>query len=258
MPNVARMYDYLLGGVNNFAADRVAVDRVLTHMPQQRASAVDNRMFLDRVVRFIAAPEQGVTQFLDVGAGLPMKQSVHETARWVNPGSRVAYVDYDPVVVSHGKAMLAERECSVFVQADLRDPEAILGDPDIRAHLDFGQPVALLLVNVLHWISDVDDPYRVLSVLRDAIAPGSYLVLTHGSRDLVSAASADAAKRAARVFDRASAQPHPRGRAEIMRFFEGWSLEEPGLVPRHEWRPAPGAAGPPGLGLCWAGVARKP
>jgi hypothetical protein len=251
------MYDYLLGGLNNFAADRAAVERVLTHLPQQRVSAIENRRFLDRAVRFLASPEQGVTQFLDIGAGLPMKQSVHEVARWVNPASRVAYVDYDPMVVSHGKAMLAERECSIFVQADLRDPASLLGHPDIQAHLDFSQPVGVVLVNIMHWIPDADRPRSVLATLRDSLASGSYLVLTHMSEDLICAKDMDAAKRAARIFDSASAQLHFRGHQQVMRFFDGWQLVDPGLVPKHEWRPEPDT-GTPSFDIAWAGVARKP
>jgi SAM-dependent methyltransferase len=253
------MYDYLLGGLNNFAADRVAADRVLAHLPQQRESAIENRRFLARAVRFLAAPAQGLTQFLDIGAGLPMKQSVHEVARRVNPASRVAYVDYDPVVVSHGKAMLAERECSVFVQADLRDPVSLLGHPDIAQHLDFSQPVGLIVVNVMHWIADADHPRQALTVLRDALAPGSYLVLTHMSTDRIGPADMDSVKRAARVFEGASAQLKFRGRGEILGLFDGWDLVPPGLVTKHEWHPDASTPAPSvDPDLTFVGVARKP
>ena len=253
MPNVARMYDYLIGGVNNSAADRAAAERVLAYLPQQRASAIENRRFLYRAVRYLAA-EADVTQFLDIGMGLPTKRAVHEVARWANPASRVAYVDFDPVVVSHGKAMLVERDCSVVAQADLRDPVGLLANPEIRTHLDFRRPVGLLLVNVVHWLSDADSPRRVLSVLRDAVAPGSYLVLTHASMDLVSDKAA--AERARRVFDHANAQLRPRSRGEVIRLFDGWTLIEPGLVPKHQWRPDPGT--PPATpDVSYAGVARK-
>ena len=253
------MYDYLLGGLNNFAADRVAAERVLAHLPQQRASAIENRRFLGRAVRFLAAPEQGIEQFLDVGAGLPAKHSVHEVARWINPASRVAYVDYDAVVVSHGKAMLAQRECSIFVQADLRDPVSLLGHPEIRQHLDFSRPVGLIVVNVMHWIADPDHPQEALAALRDALAPGSYLVLTHMSVDQIGAADMESVKRAARVFEGASAPLKFRSRGEIMRLFDGWNLVLPGLVTKHEWRPDPStAASSFDPDLTFAGVARKP
>jgi SAM-dependent methyltransferase len=257
-PNVARMYDYLLGGLNNFAADRAAADRVLAYLPQQRASAVENRRFLARAVRFLASPEQGIGQFLDIGVGLPAKASVHEVARQASPDVRVAYVDYDPVVVSHGKAMLAERDCSIVIQADLRDPMSVLRHPDVQAHLDFSRPVGLILVNVVHWLTDEDQPADVLAVLRDALAPGSFLVLTHMSTDLLGSTELDCVRRAARVFDTASAQLQFRTRPQIMEFFGDWDLIEPGLVHKHEWRPLPGLPEAPTLDITWAGVARKP
>jgi hypothetical protein len=184
---------------------------------------------------------------------------VHELARQASPDIhiRVAYVDYDPVVVSHGKAMLAERNYSIVVQADLRDPVSLLGHPDIRAHLDFSRPVGLILVNVLHWLTDDDHPREVLAVLRNALAPGSFLVLTHMSTDQLAAPDLESVQRAARVFDTASAQLRFRTRLEIMKFFDGWHLVEPGLVPKHQWRPAPGTPEAPSLDIAWAGVARK-
>jgi hypothetical protein len=253
------MYDYLLGGLNNFAADRAAADRVLAYLPQQRASAAENRRFLARAVRFLAAPEQGIWQFLDVGAGLPARESVHEVARQASQDLhiRVAYVDYDPVVVSHGKAMLAERDCSVVVQADVRDPVSLLGHPDIAAHLDFSRPIGLILVNVLHWLTDDDRPCDVLRVLRDALVPGSFLVLTHMSMDQLGGTELESVRRAARVFDTASAQLRFRTRLDITRFFDGWHLVEPGLVPKHQWRPAPGAPEAATPDISWAGVARR-
>src|SRR5215469_685602 len=253
MPNVARIYDYLIGGVTNSAADRAAAERLLAYLPQQRVSAIENRRFLYRAVRYLAA-EAGVTQFLDIGMGLPTKRAVHEVARCANPASRVAYADFDPVVVSHGKAMLVERDCSVVVQADLRDPAGLLANPEIRGHLDFRRPVGLLLVNIVHWLSDADSPWRVLSVLREAVAPGSYLVLTHVSMDLV--ADKAAAERARRVFDQANAQLRPRSRGEVIRLLNGWTLIEPGLVPKHQWRPDPGTP-PATFDVSWAGVGQK-
>jgi SAM-dependent methyltransferase len=233
------MYDYLLGGMNNFAADRAAVERMLTHVPHQRVAAFENRRFLDRAVRFLAAPGRGITQFLDIGAGLPRKESVLEMARWVNPEARVAYVDYDPVVVSHGKAILAERGSSVMVQADLRDPESLLASPEIQGHLDFSRPVGLILVNILHWIADADRPREIMGALRDALAPGSHLIVTHASPDLIGAADAEAARRAARAFENANAQLRMRSRLEVLGLLDGWKLTDPGLVPRYQWHPIP-------------------
>jgi len=254
-PNVARMYDYYLGGLTSFAADRAAAERVLAHLPYQRRSAQENRRFLGRAVEFLASPQCGVEQFLDIGMGLPTTRSVHEIARAVNPAARVAYVDNDPLVVSHGKAMLVEPGRSVVVEGDLRDPDGLLSDPDIRAHLDFSRPVGLLLVHVLHWVGDSDGPRRVLSVLRDALAPGSYLVLTHMSMDLIS--NKDAAMRAVRVYEHSNARLSPRGRQQVMRFFDGWKLLSPGLVPKHQWRPRPETSPLP-FDASWAAVAVKP
>jgi hypothetical protein len=250
-PNVARMYDYYLGGLASFAADRAAAERVLDCLPNQRRSAEENRRFLGRAVEYLAGPQCGVSQFLDIGVGLPTTRSVLEMARAVNPAARVAYVDNDSLVVSHGKAMLVDPGCSVVVEADLRDPVDLLSDPGIRAHLDFSRPVGLLLVNVLHWLPDSASPSHVLSVLRDALAPGSYLVLTHVSLDLI---NKDAAKRVMRVYEYANAMLCPRGRMEVMRFFDGWKLLDPGLVPKHRWRPSPGATPLP-CDPSWAGVA---
>ena len=248
------MYDYYLGGLTSFAADRAAAERVLAYLPHQRRSAEENRRFVGRAVEFLAGPQCGVDQFLDIGMGLPTTRSVHEMARAVNPAARVAYVDNDPLVVSHGKAMLAEPGRSVVVEGDLRDPVELLSDPDIRAHLDLSRPVGLLLVNVLHWVGDSAGPRRVLAVLRDAVAPGSYLVLTHVSMDLVG--NKDAATRAARVYEFSNARLRPRGRRQVVRFFDGWELLAPGLVPRHQWRPGPGAEPIP-FDASWAGVAVK-
>jgi SAM-dependent methyltransferase len=247
------MYDYYLGGLTSFAADRAAAERVLLHLPHQRRSAVENRRFLGRAVQFLAGPQCGIDQFLDIGSGLPTTRSVHEMARDVNPAARVAYVDNDPLVVSHGKAMLTRPGCSVMVEADLRDPALLLSHPGITGHLDFSRPVGLLLVHVLHWVADSASPRRVVSALRDALAPGSYLVLTHLSMDL--APNKEAARRAARVYDTSNARLRPRSRALVAQFFDGWELLDPGLVPKNQWRPD--ATAPP-FDCSWAGVAVKP
>jgi SAM-dependent methyltransferase len=247
------MYDYYLGGLTSFAADRAAAERVLVHLPHQRRSALENRRFLSRAVQFLSGPQCGIDQFLDIGSGLPSTRSVHEMARAVNPAARVAYVDNDPLVVSHGKAMLAHPGCSVMVGADLREPARLLGHPDIRGHLDFSRPVGLLLVHVLHWIADPASPRRVVSELRDALAPGSYLVLTHMSMDL--APDKDAARRAARIYDTANVRLRPRSRVQVAQFFDGWELLDPGLVPKNQWRPDATAAP---FDCSWAGIAVKP
>jgi SAM-dependent methyltransferase len=252
--NVARIYDYWLGGKDNFEADRVAARKVLTQMPGQRQSALENRRFLRRAVRFLTA-EAGIDQFLDIGVGLPTQGAVHEVAHEINPRSRVAYVDYDPVVVAHGNALLATPDQSVVVQADIRRPGELLANPVIRGHLDFGRPVAVLLLAIMHFVTDEDDPAAVAAALRDALAPGSYLVLTTICQELLPDKAA--AARAKDVYQQAGQPITARSAAEIRGFFGDFELVEPGLVPKHAWRPetGPAAADPSDISL--GGVARK-
>src|ERR1700689_2031615 len=169
---------------DNFEADRVAAEKVLTQLPGQRRSALENRRFLRRAVRFLTA-EAGIDQFLDIGVGLPTQGAVHEVAHEVNPRSRVAYVDYDPVVVAHGNALLATPDQSVVVEADIRRPDELLANPVIRGHLDFDRPVAVLLLAIMHFVTDADGPAAVAAALREALAPGSYLVLTTICQELL-------------------------------------------------------------------------
>jgi SAM-dependent methyltransferase len=252
--NVARMYDYWLGGKDNFEADRVAAEKVLTQLPGQRRSALENRRFLRRAVRFLTA-EAGIDQFLDIGVGLPTQGAVHEVAHEVNPRSRVAYVDYDPVVVAHGNALLATPDQSVVVQADIRRPGELLANPVIRGHLDFGRPVAVLLLAIVHFVTDEDDPAAITASLREALAPGSYLVLTTVCQELLPDKAA--AARAKDVYQRAGQPITARSAEEIRGFFGDFELVEPGLVPKHAWRPETSttAADPSDISL--GGVARK-
>ena len=157
VPNAARMYDYFLGGKDNFEADRVTADRILALVPQLRQSVVENRRFIGRVVRFLAA-EAGIDQFLDIGAGLPTRDPVHQVAQKINPRARVVYADYDPVVVTHGSALLAVPDRSVMVRADLRRPGELLAHPGVRGFLDLGRPVAVMLIAIMHFVPDSDDP----------------------------------------------------------------------------------------------------
>ena len=205
--NVARMYDYWLGGKDNFEADRVAAEKVLAQMPGQRRSALENRRFLRRAVGFLTA-EAGIDQFLDIGVGLPTQGAVHEVAHEINPRSHVAYVDYDPVVVAHGNALLATPDQSVVVQADIRRPGELLANPVIRGHLDFGRPVAVLLLAIMHFVTDEDDPAAVAAALRDALAPGSYLVLTTICQELLPDKAA--AARAKDVYQKGRQADHRR------------------------------------------------
>ena len=252
--NVARIYDYWLGGKDNFEADRVAAEKVLIQLPGQRQSALENRRFLRRAVRFLTA-EAGIDQFLDIGVGLPTQGAVHEVAHEINPRSHVAYVDYDPVVVAHGNALLATPDQSVVVQADIRRPDELLANPVIRGHLDFGRPVAILLLAIMHFVTDEDDPAAVAAALRDALAPGSYLVLTTICQELLPDKAA--AERAKDVYQKAGQPIKARSAAEIRGFFGDFELVEPGLVPKHAWRPETGAAAADRSDISLGGVARK-
>jgi len=254
-PNVARMYDYYLDGKDNFEADRIAAEKVLALVPGLRRAVQENRRFLRRVVRFLALQE-GITQFLDIGVGLPTQGAVHEVALEVSPAARVTYVDYDPVVVRHGQALLSVADRSVMIEADLRQPAALLTHPVLRAHLDFAQPIAVLLFAVLHFVSDEADPAGIMACLRDAVVPGSYLALAHIGTDFFPDKAALARARA--VYQQASEEVWPRGYEEILGFFGDFDLIEPGLVPKHEWRPVTGAVAQNTPNIQWGGVARKP
>jgi SAM-dependent methyltransferase len=231
--NIARVYDYWLGGSHNFRADQDAARSLTALQPNARAISRANRAFLGRAVRFLAR-EAGVRQFLDIGSGIPTEQNVHEVARAAAPGSRVVYVDNDEVAVAHSRLMLQDDPDAAVIQADLREPGKILADPQTQLLLDFGRPVAVLLVAVLHFVTDADDPARILATLRDALAPGSYLVICHSCRD----ANPELAPLAERAYSRQVAgQIRPRTREEIRRMFDGFTLVEPGLVWLPEWRP---------------------
>ncbi len=249
------MYDYYLGGKDNFEADRVAAEKVLALFPGLRQGVQGNRRFLRRVVRFLAA-EAGVTQFLDIGVGLPTQGAVHEIAQQVSPHARVVYADYDPVVVAHGHALLEVDDLSIMVRADARRPGELIALPEIRAHLDFTQPVAIILFATLHFMPDAADPARVITTLRDAVAPGSYLAIGHIGSEFFPDKKALA--RAVKVYESASEQIHPRSREQILRFFDGWRLLEPGLVPKDEWRPELGEAAAGAPNIQWGAVGRKP
>jgi hypothetical protein len=253
--NVARVYDYLLGGGHNFLADQ-DVGRALTAVePNARAIARANRAFLGRAVRFLAAA--GIRQFLDIGSGIPAQGNVHEVARQADPGARVAYVDIDPVAIAHSKAMLAGNENAAIIDADLRDPEKILAHDDTRRLIDFGRPAGLLLVAVLHFISDAEDPWRIVATLRDALEPGSYLVLCHATNE----SKPTVARAAEKVYNSGVAtQVHIRSHAEILRFFDGFDLVHPGLVYIPLWRPDSPADVPSDPAQFWGlvGVGRKP
>lgn len=255
MPNVARIYDYYLGGRENFQADRDAADELARLVPGLKEAARENRDFLHRVVRFLAG--QGVSQFLDIGTGMPGMPgttSVLDVAQGVNPQARVAYVDYDPMVVSHCSALLAKPDEAVVVQSDLRQPEAVLAHPSVRGHLDFGQPVGIVLMSVLHFVSDDDDPAGIIGTLREAIVPGSYLAIGHLTPD--ESHPAEVATAIAALAN-ASAGVWPRSADQIRGLFDGFELVEPGLVPHRMWHPDPDTPPVGEYPLCLGGVARK-
>jgi O-methyltransferase involved in polyketide biosynthesis len=254
-PSVARMYDYYLGGKDNFASDREAAEKIIEIIPNVREVAWENRKFLVRVVAHLTG--QGVRQFLDVGAGLPTQRNVHQVAQELAPESRVVYVDNDPIVLAHARALLAENADVVAVDADMRQPGALLAHPDVRAHLDFSQPVAILLLGVLHFVPDDDEAARIAAGFRSALGPGGYLAISHASmREL----SEELEREGQRVISRTSAPgAASRTAAQVAAFFEGLELVEPGLVDIQDWRPETdvllpkeGAAGAVG------GVARHP
>jgi SAM-dependent methyltransferase len=256
VPNVARIYDYLLGGKDNFAADRKAAQRLLEAVPHMAGLVRDNRSFIGRVVRFLAE-EAGVRQFLDLGAGLPARSCVHEMARAVAPDARVVYVDNDPVVCSHGQALLGPDDSLAVVLGDLRRPAEILRNPQVARVLDFSQPVAVLCAAVLHFVPDEDGPHEIIAAYRDRLAPGSYLALTHGTTGTPENDPGGYVEKATDVYQRASASLHVRPLPELVRFFDGFELADPGVVWMGQWRPDPGIppAAPDSL---LAGVGRKP
>jgi O-methyltransferase involved in polyketide biosynthesis len=226
----ARMYDYWLGGHDNFAADRVAALKLTERVPQVPEMARANRAFLGRAVRFLAG-EAGIRQFLDLGTGLPTRGNVHEVAQAVAPDARVVYVDNDPMVLAHARALKTGAGTAV-IHADLRDADAILGHPETQRLIDFSQPVAILLVAVLHFVGD-PDAHQAVARYVSAAGPGSYLVLGHGSTDTDPAISAASTS----VYAGTANPGTPRSRRDILAFFDGLDLLEPGLVPVRLWRP---------------------
>jgi hypothetical protein len=256
-PNVARIYDFLLGGKDNFAADRAAADRLLAAIPDVAAIARDGRRFLARAIRFLTT-EAGIEQFLDLGAGLPTQANVHELALRYTPAARVVYVDNDPVVWSHGQALLAETDRTVMVRADLREPDSILEHPDVRALLDLSRPVAVLCASSLHFVPDEDRPGEILAAYRDRLAAGSYLVINHASSVAPEDDPDGDVDSATTVYSQASAHLHARTFDQLLQLFDGFELVDPGLVWMPEWRPEPGTRPIGRQKSLRAGVGRKP
>lgn len=248
-----RVYDYYLGGSHNFEADRQMARKAMELWPDLPLIMRANRAFLRRAVQYVA--EQGVTRFLDIGSGIPTFGAVHEIAREVEPGARVVYVDRDPVAVAHSRLLLADDPLSEVVEADLRDPAALLAEPAVEELLRPGEPVAVLLVAVLHFITDDDQPERLVGRLRDALPPGSFLVLSHASLE----GRPDQAGPHQDLYRRTPTPLTMRNRERITGFFEGFELVEPGLVYLSEWHPeTPGSVGPhPERMTGMAGVGRR-
>jgi S-adenosyl methyltransferase len=256
-PHSARVYDYLIGGENHFAVDREVAAQVLLRSPAVRIAARENRAFLGRAVGYLTA-EAGIRQFLDIGAGLPTTNNVHDVAQRIAPSARVVYADNDPLVLAHARGLLASAPAgrTAYLHADLRDPAAILSHPDTRAVLDFGEPVALMLVAVLHFVPDEAGPAEIIATLVDALPPGSYLVASHltTEHDPVATSAGQQAMREAGM------AMQKRNSGVFARLaFSGLELLPPGVVLASEWRPAQTEPRPqPSEVNCYAGVARKP
>jgi hypothetical protein len=260
VPNPARIYDYLLGGKDNFPADRDVAEQVLAIAPVARDVVGDNRAFLRRAVRFLTS-EAGIRQFIDLGSGLPTQGNVHEVAQADAADARVVYVDNDAMVVTHSRALLAG-DNTVAVQADLREPERILAHPEVRQLIDFDQPVALLLMAILHFVPDDEDPFGIVARFRDALPAGSYLAISHGTRDIPARPDmspeemTEMGTKVERLYQLTTASLVTRRHAEVERFFDGLDLLDPGVVEIQRWRPD--GRRPMLPGGFYGGVGRKP
>jgi S-adenosyl methyltransferase len=249
-PSVARLYDYLLGGAHNFANDRELARKLLQAEPNARYIVAENRAFLGRAVRFLLSA--GIRQFIDLGSGIPTQPNVHDIAQKHDPEARVVYVDNDPVAVAHSRQILGDRSRARAIESDLRDPESVADHPDTASLIDFSEPVGLLMISVLHFVPDSDDPVGVVGRFARTLPTGSYQVIAHATHE-------SAPEAAAQVHDlstTATASIHPRAREEIMPFFSGFDLVEPGLVYLSSWRPDEPPTNPE-VAWLFAGVGRK-
>jgi hypothetical protein len=251
--HVARVYNYWLGGKDYYAADKAAGDAAIEAYPDLVASVRGNRAFLARAVRYLVK-EAGIRQFLDIGTGIPSANNTHEVAQAQAPGSRVVYVDNDPVVLAHARALLtgSSEGATAYIEADLRQADAILSEA--AQTLDFSRPVAVMVIAVLHMISDDDQPHDIVAKLMDAVPSGSYLALSHVARDIAPDQQAEAARRYNRM---AHDKQHHRTHPEVTRFFSGLELVEPGIVAVQHWHPESDAQAKSPSAM-WGGVGRKP
>jgi S-adenosyl methyltransferase len=260
VPNPARIYDYFLGGKDNFPADRDVAEQIVAIAPVARDVVEDNRAFLRRAVRHLAG-EAGIRQFIDLGSGLPTQGNVHEIAQAVAPDARVVYVDNDAMVVTHSRALLAG-DNTVVIEADLRQPDGVLRHPEVRELIDFTQPVALLLVAILHFLPDDQDPFGIVARFRDTLPAGSHLVVSHGTRDIPERPDmspeemAEMGEKVERLYQLTTTSLVTRTRAQVERFFDGFDLLDPGVIEIQLWRPdEQGSLLPGGF---YGGVGRKP
>jgi SAM-dependent methyltransferase len=228
-PNIARMYDYWLGGTDNYEADRAAAEKVRARRPNVASQALDNKKFLTRAVTYVA--RQGVRQFLDIGSGLPTRDNVHQIVQRADPGSRVVYVDYDHIVVAHARALLEKGSPGVLVvQGDVREPGKIISDA--KGLIDFSEPVAVLLFAILHFLTDADDPHAIVASLARHLAPGSAVAISHLTGE---GTEPDKGLAAQKVYQGASAPAVPRSRHDITRLFDGLDLIDPGVTDINRW-----------------------
>jgi hypothetical protein len=252
----ARIYDYWLGGKDNFAADRAVGDAVIKAIPSTPLLARENRAVLGRAVRYLAA-EAGIRQFLDIGTGIPTAGNTHEVAQAVAPDSRIVYVDNDPIVLAHARALMTSDPvgATAFIQADFREPDKILADPALRGVLDLNQPVALMLVAILHFFSDDDNPRGIVSSLVEALPSGSYLTITNLTADFMDPEQAAEARQAGQ---QGGITYVARTQAEVAAFFSGLELVEPGIVPMQAWHPDGAGLTDPHGPTSYVAMGRKP
>ncbi|MGH3880977.1 MAG: SAM-dependent methyltransferase [Actinophytocola sp.] len=251
-PSAARAYDYVLGGNHNFQVDREFVELVLRHQPEAKRFAIMNRAFMRRAVLFMV--ERGIRQFLDLGSGIPTVGNVHEIAQQADETSCVVYVDNEHVAVAHSQLILEHNENAAMVQADITRPRLVLNDPVTRQLLDFDQPIGLLAITIGHYILDDQDPLNVFASYRDALAPGSYLALTHLTSDFDEEKGSELTEMMKRTQNNVVTRTHE----QVGQFFGDFELVEPGLVNTSRWRPEGSAPDPSVNDGLWAGVARKP
>jgi hypothetical protein len=254
-PHSSRVYDYLLGGKDWYLADQEAANALITTFPSVRTSARANRDFMHRTTRFLAS-EARIRQFLDIGTGIPTAPNLHQMAQFVDPAARIVYADNDPIVLRHAQALLRStpQGRTAYVHGDLRDPAGILHSPAVLDTLDLTEPVALSLNAILHFLLDEDRPYEIVKTLMAALAPGSYLVISHGGMDI----DRDTWEKIQATYASRGIYNQPRPFDEVIKFFDGLELIEPGLQVLHRWRPDTEPTVPDAAVRFYGGVARKP